>query len=158
MADVHSPQIRSKNMRAIRAANTRPEIVVRRALHALGFRFRLHVRELPGKPDLVFPRYKAIVFINGCFWHKHACHLFRWPGDNAEKWRVKLAGNQERDRRDIASLLALDWRVLICWECALRGKERIGIDEAAQQIAAWLHSGNSFTEISSQLSMATEHR
>ena len=105
-------------MAAIRGSNTRPEVAVRRALHKAGLRFRLHRRDLPGTPDLVFPRYRTAVFVHGCFWHRHPqCKNARLPATNAEWWRTKLRANQRRDRRQRRELLAAGWRVLVVWEC-----------------------------------------
>ena len=117
MADVHSRAIRSKNMAAIRGKHTRPEMVVRRALHALGLRYRLHTR-LPGKPDLVFPKHRAVLFVHGCFWHRHTCANGRvLPRTRAEFWKEKLEGNAERDRRNRLALKKAGWRVFVIWEC-----------------------------------------
>jgi DNA mismatch endonuclease (patch repair protein) len=91
MTDVHSKAVRSKNMAAIKGRNTKPELSVRKALHNAGFRYRLHVTSLPGKPDLVFPRYKAVIFVQGCFWHQHQCAMFHWPKTRTEWWRQKIS-------------------------------------------------------------------
>ncbi len=109
-------------MSGIRGANTKPELLVRKALHARGFRFRLHKKNLAGKPDLVLSKYKTVIFVNGCFWHAHQCKLFNWPKFNTEFWRKKITGNKERDRKSTARLLEDGWRVIVVWECALRGK------------------------------------
>jgi DNA mismatch endonuclease (patch repair protein) len=107
-------------MAAIRGSNTRPELAVRRAMHKAGLRFRLHRRDLPGTPDLVFPRYRTAVFVHGCFWHRHPrCKNARLPATNAEWWRTKLRANQGRDRRQQRELTAAGWRVLVVWECQL---------------------------------------
>lgn len=125
MADVVSPEKRSKMMAGIKGKNTKPEILVRKALHARGFRFRLHKTELAGKPDLVLSKYKTVVFVHGCFWHAHACRLFKWPKSNPEFWRNKILGNKERDRQNVARLIKDGWRVFVVWECALRGRSEI---------------------------------
>lgn len=111
-------------MAAIKGGNTKPEILIRRHLHSLGFRYRLHDSRLPGKPDLVFPQFHAVLFINGCFWHGHDCNLFRWPRTRPEFWRRKICRNIARDLRNEAELVASDWRVGIVWECALKGPGR----------------------------------
>ncbi|MBX5463847.1 MAG: DNA mismatch endonuclease Vsr [Steroidobacteraceae bacterium] len=121
MVDVHSPAIRSKNMAAIRGKDTRPEVLLRRALHAEGLRYRLHVGSLPGRPDIVLPGKKSVVFVHGCFFHGHACPSFKWPASNAQFWRSKIEGNKARDLRNIAALRADGWRVFVVWECELRG-------------------------------------
>lgn len=109
-------------MAGIRSRDTKPEIRVRKALHALGFRFALSSRGLPGKPDVVLPKWKVAVFVHGCFWHLHGCHLSKTPASNTEFWTEKLGKNVERDSRMVAKLLEEGWRVLLIWECALRGK------------------------------------
>jgi len=140
MPDVVSPAVRSRMMAGIRGANTKPELLLRRGLHALGFRFRLHDRNLPGKPDIVFPRYKAVIFANGCFWHGHDCHLFKWPSTRAEFWHTKINRNREVDKRTSAALVAAGWRQGIVWECALKGRGRQPFDVVIADCAAWLRS------------------
>ena len=134
-------------MARIKGKNTKPEMVLRRALHALGFRYRLHVSGMPGKPDLVLPRYRAAVFIHGCFWHGHDCELFRIPATRSDFWREKLAGNRARDDAALDSLAAMGWRTLVVWECAMRGKSRRSADEIACRMAEWLRSGAARGEI-----------
>ena len=124
MADVVDPKTRSRMMAGISGKDTRPELVVRRSLHAAGFRYRLNVPDLPGRPDLVLPRRRAIVFIHGCFWHRHGCRLSSEPSSRRAFWREKFARNVERDRRTAAALRRAGWRVLTVWECALRGNAR----------------------------------
>lgn len=121
MTDVLTPEQRRFNMSRIRGKNTKPEMVLRRALHALGFRFRLHRSDLPGCPDLVFPRLRAVVFVNGCFWHGHDCPRgARMPKANAEYWRAKIARNRARDAAATAALTAMGWRALTIYECELK--------------------------------------
>lgn len=121
MTDVLTPEQRSRNMAAIRGKNTGPEMKVRRALHALGYRYRLHGPGLPGKPDLVFPRFNTVVFVHGCFWHMHRCPYGRTsPANNAEFWQSKRVSNKERDRRNYKSLQADGWNVFTIWECETR--------------------------------------
>ncbi len=122
MADVVSPEVRSRMMSGIRGKDTKPEMIVRRGLHARGFRFRLHDKRLPGKPDLVFPKYSAVIFVHGCFWHGHNCHLFKWPKTREAFWRRKIEGNVLRYEEQLAKLTASNWRVLVVWECQLENK------------------------------------
>jgi DNA mismatch endonuclease (patch repair protein) len=136
--DVHPPLVRSKNMRAIRYKDTQPEMSLRRALHAKGFRFRLNVRSLPGTPDIVLPKYHATIFVHGCFWHGHHCHLFKLPQTRKEFWQSKIAGNMRRDIIAREKLLAAGWRVAIVWECALKGRHRLSIDALISELAAWI--------------------
>lgn len=119
-------------MAGIRSTDTKPEMMLRKGLHALGWRYRLHARGLPGKPDLVFPARKAVIFANGCFWHGHDCHLFKWPRSREEFWSAKIAGNIARDRRNRDQLLAAGWRVADVWECVLKGRERMPLPEVLQ--------------------------
>jgi len=127
-------------MRAIRGKNTRPEIAIREALHAAGFRFRLHSLKLPGKPDLVLPRYKAVIFVNGCFWHRHDCALFKLPGERTVFWQEKLDANVQRDLRAIEALTELGWRVASVWECALKGRSKLPVDTVVSELSGWLRS------------------
>ena len=127
-------------MAAIKGADTKPELQIRRALHAAGFRYRLHVQVLPGKPDLVLPRFRAVIFVNGCFWHQHDCHLFKWPATREEFWRAKIGRNVENDARAIAALEASGWRIATVWECALKGKTRLEFPAAMQRLIAWIES------------------
>lgn len=129
MTDKISPQQRSRVMAAVRAKNTGPEMIVRRLAHSCGYRFRLHRKDLPGSPDLVFRRLRAIVFVHGCFWHQHdGCRRARRPAANSDYWELKLERNMERDAAALAQLDAAGWRVLTLWECelsdsaAVRGK------------------------------------
>lgn len=138
--DVVDAATRSRMMSGIRSKDTKPELVVRRGLHALGFRYRLHDRRLPGKPDIVLPRWRAAIQINGCFWHGHDCALFRWPGTRQEFWRSKIGRNVERDFEVEVALDRAGWRVLTIWECALKGPGRIGADAVVIGAADWLRS------------------
>lgn len=127
-------------MAAIKGSHTKPELTVRRALHAAGLRYRLHAKDLPGRPDLVFPKHRAVVFIHGCFWHQHSCHLFKWPATRKEFWEQKIGRNVANDLRAIEKLQDLGWRVAIVWECALKGKTRLNEGEAMQILAIWVKS------------------
>lgn len=116
-------------------------MILRRGLHARGFRYRLHDRRLPGSPDLVFPGRRAVIFIHGCFWHGHDCHLFRLPATRRDFWEAKIKGNRARDEAAEAVLLANAWRVLTIWECALKGRERLPVDVVLDRAANWLANG-----------------
>ena len=125
MADLFTPTKRSQIMRRVRGKDTTPEMIVRRLAHRLGFRYRLHAGDLPGKPDLVFPSRGKVVFVHGCFWHQHACARGnRLPASNQSYWLRKLAGNRRRDRRHRAALRRAGWRVLTVWECQTRWTSR----------------------------------
>lgn len=126
MTDVLTAEQRKLNMSRIRGQNTNLELLVRRLLHAKGFRYQLHRRDLPGRPDIVLPKYRVCIFVHGCFWHGHACSLFRLPETRRDFWEQKIAGNRARDARAIKSLLDLSWRVLTIWECSLRGPNCLG--------------------------------
>lgn len=134
-------------MAAIRGSHTKPELLVRRAMHAAGLRFRLHARDLPGKPDLVFPRWHAVVLVNGCFWHQHDCHLFKWPGTRQDFWRAKIGRNVANDARAIQSLREAGWRVGVVWECALKGRTRLDETEAMQRLAGWIRSDDAILTV-----------
>lgn len=125
-------------MAGIGPANTKPEMMIRRGLHALGWRYRLHVRDLPGRPDLVFPARRAVIFVHGCFWHGHDCALFRWPSTREDFWRTKISGNVARDARTRQRLLEMNWRVLDVWECTLRGKARWPLEDVLTGCIAFL--------------------
>lgn len=121
--DTLSPAERSKRMSLVRGKDTKPEIAVRKLLHGMGYRYRLHVKELPGKPDLVFPGRRKVIFVHGCFWHRHPdqkCKLARMPKSRLDFWRTKLEHNRERDSRTQARLRQLGWEYLVVWECELR--------------------------------------
>ena len=121
MADVHTPKQRSYNMSRIRNKDTKPEELVRKYLFSQGFRYRKNDARLPGKPDIVLPKYKTVIFVNGCFWHKHeGCKYFVWPKNNADFWKNKIEGNVIRDDKNYQQLKELGWKVLIIWECELK--------------------------------------
>jgi len=138
MTDVHSPAARSRNMAAIRSKDTAPEILLRRALFALGLRYRLHDPRLPGHPDLVFPKYRAAIFIHGCFWHGHNCRFFRWPATRSAFWRKKITHNRQRDKVVHDAMSAAGWRSLIIWECAIRGRGQRALKRTSEAAARWL--------------------
>ena len=139
MTDIVDSGTRSRMMSGIRGRDTSPELIVRRYLHSKGFRFRLHVRNLPGRPDLVFPKYRAAVFVHGCFWHRHdGCRLAYSPKSRREFWETKFRMNVERDQRTRAQIRKLGWRVFIVWECGLR---KTGVRESGlESVAEWLLS------------------
>ncbi len=121
MADVHNKETRSYNMSRIRAKDTKPEMVVRKFLFANGFRYRLHVPKLPGKPDIVLPKYKTVIFVNGCFWHGHkGCSYFVLPKTRTEWWFQKIKATMARDKAAEVALNVLGWKVIIVWECQLK--------------------------------------
>ncbi len=123
MADVHEPKTRSYNMSQIKATDTKPEMVVRKYLHSKGFRYRLHVKDLPGKPDLVLPMYKTVIFVHGCFWHAHEeCKYFKLPKTRTEWWYGKLNSNKARDEKHYQELKGMNWNVIVIWECKLNPK------------------------------------
>ena len=140
MTDVHSPDIRRKNMAAIKGKNTKPELLIRSALHKLGFRYSLQNKRLSGNPDLYFRKYNAVLFVHGCFWHGHGCHLFKWPKTREDFWRQKITANVERDARNIAALISSGVRVGVVWECALKGRTASGVDRVAVRCAGWLET------------------
>lgn len=148
MIDIVDQATRSRMMSGIRGKNTSPERLIRSELHRRGFRFRLHYKGLPGKPDIVLPKYRAVILVNGCFWHGHKCHLFKWPATNEEKWRRKIEGNVIRDQDNIAAVRGAGWRTLVVWECALRGPRRMTINSVGGAIEAWLRNGAALCEIS----------
>jgi DNA mismatch endonuclease (patch repair protein) len=132
-------------------------MLLRRALHRAGFRYRLHVRGLPGTPDLVMARPKAALFVHGCFWHAHSCPLGVTPGANGEFWTEKLDRNVKRDARDTAELRRLGWRIAIVWECALKGKARRNADEVVAEIRRWIHGGQAELDIGGCWIAGAEH-
>lgn len=140
MADVHTPQQRSYNMSRIRGKNTKPEELVRKYLFSQGFRYRKNDARLPGKPDIVLPKYKTVVFVNGCFWHAHkGCKYFVWPKNNADFWKKKIESNVTRDIKNHQQLKDLGWKVLIIWECELKRDCRA---ETFERIADLVRGGN----------------
>ena len=119
--DVHSKEVRSYNMSCIKGKGTKPEEIVRKYLFSQGFRYRKNVKRLPGTPDIVLPKYKTVIFVNGCFWHGHeGCKYFVWPKSNENFWKTKILQNIERDKRDYRCLEKSGWRVIVVWECSLK--------------------------------------
>jgi DNA mismatch endonuclease (patch repair protein) len=146
LADVLTPEQRRLNMSRIRGKGTKPEMLLRRGLHARGLRYRLHPKDVPGKPDIVLPRYKVVILIHGCFWHGHDCPLFKWPATRAEFWRKKIEGNRERDSNALVELHAAGWRVLVIWECALRGRSRRPVGHVLEKCESFIRSSRETTE------------
>jgi DNA mismatch endonuclease (patch repair protein) len=140
--DVHTPERRSHNMSRIRSRDTKPEMTLRRALHARGFRYRLHAKNLPGTPDIVLPGRRAVIQVQGCFWHGHDCPMFKLPSTRQEFWREKIGRNLARDRETAEKLAKLGWRQLTVWECSLRGRAKLAIDSVADQSARFLLGQN----------------
>ena len=145
--DVVAPEVRSRMMSGIRTRDTKPEITFRKALHRRGFRYRLHPRNVPGKPDFVLPRYRIAVFVHGCFWHYHDCSLFKMPSTRQSFWQAKLSRNRDRDAEVAAALRSTRWRRLTVWECSLRGPHRIGLEQALQLAETWFEAKSTCLEI-----------
>lgn len=144
MSDVHDKVTRSRNMAAIRSKNTKPEVWLRKELFKQGFRYRLHRKDLPGKPDIVLPRYKTVIFVNGCFWHLHdGCRYFKLPKSNTEFWRSKILGNKKRDLQNHRLLTSSGWRVIIVWECAIKRAMKGHSDQLINHVASLIISGGS---------------
>jgi DNA mismatch endonuclease (patch repair protein) len=142
MADAVDRATRSRMMANIRGKDTKPEITIRSALHKRGLRYRLHVPNLPGKPDLVFPKFRAVMFINGCFWHGHDCKLFKLPVTRPEFWQQKINANQARDQRQLTELQMKGWRTLVVWECVTRRGSSIPYEALIDCIENWLTTSN----------------
>jgi DNA mismatch endonuclease (patch repair protein) len=138
MPDIVDPATRSRMMAGIRAKNTRPELAIRRALHRRGYRYVLHSPLVPGKPDLVFPARRAVIFVHGCFWHGHDCRYFKMPSTRPEFWGQKIRRNVARDVEVRELLKRQGWRHLTIWECATRGQGKDSVETVASQAAAWL--------------------
>lgn len=138
MVDVVDKKTRSRMMSGIRSKNTKPELKIAKALRERGLRFRTHDKKLPGKPDFVLPRYRAVIFVHGCFWHQHHCHLFKWPSTRPEFWKTKLDRNVFVDKRNERQLKDQGWWVLKIWECALKGKKRVDFDELMDRVERWI--------------------
>ncbi|PKQ78507.1 very short patch repair endonuclease [Aeromonas sobria] len=147
MPDIVNAETRSRFMAGIKNANTKPEIQIRQLLHHAGFRYRLHNAALPGKPDLWLARYRAVIEVNGCFWHGHGCHLFKLPSTRTAFWQTKIATNRDRDRRHLVELEQLGIRRLTIWACALKGRLRHDPERLILVIGWWLTSGESHCEI-----------
>ena len=145
--DIYDVAGRSRNMSAIRSKHTKPELLLRRTLHKLGLRYRLHGSSLPGSPDLVFRRFDAVLFVHGCFWHVHGCFRSTVPKSHQTFWRKKFIANRERDLRNVRELQERGWRGMIVWECSLRGKFSGPISTVSNEVKAWLESSHPSGEI-----------
>ena len=141
MADNHSKEVRSRNMSHIRSTNTKPEECVRKYLFSQGFRYRKNVKELPGCPDVVLPKYKIVIFVNGCFWHKHDCPRFVWPSSNREYWKPKILRNVERDTENKIALRKQGWRVITVWECELN---RAKAEHTLANLCSYIREGDKY--------------
>lgn len=147
MADVHDKAARRRNMAAVKAKHTKPELMVRHGLFRRGFRYRLHYSALPGTPDLVLPKYRAAIQVQGCFWHGHDCDLFQWPATRKHFWKRKIQENQLRDQRASEGVIASGWRLLTIWECALRGASAMPVEQVIDKAVVWLRGSRRFGEI-----------
>jgi len=152
MADVVDKVTRSRMMSGIRGKDTRPELTIRAGLFALGYRYRLHDARLPGKPDIVFPKYRSVIQVHGCFWHGHRCYLFKWPKTRAKFWRDKILGNRRTDKAAMAALNADGWRVLTVWECAIKGRRPSHVRAVLSVADTWLRSRKRNKEIGEESS------
>lgn len=145
--DTVSRGTRSRIMASVRQRDTGPEILLRSALHKSGLRYRVHVKELPGTPDLVFPSFRAVIFVHGCYWHDHGCYKSTRPKSHREFWDAKFHANRTRDQRNINRLRDYLWRVMVIWECALLGKSAIPLPEMVDCVRAWLTGSQDRGEI-----------
>ena len=144
--DVHSPEVRSFNMSRIKGKDTQPELAIRRWLWANGYRYRLHRTDLSGRPDITLAKYKAALFIHGCFWHRHGCRLTTMPSSRPTFWLAKFEQNVERDKCNIKALTKDGWRVMIIWECTIRGRAT-NLESVGRQILRFLTADISFAEV-----------
>lgn len=150
MADVHNKATRSKNMRAIGTRDTAIEKRIAGLLTSIGFEFRVQDATLAGRPDFVIDAYQCIIFTHGCFWHHHDCYLFKVPATRTDFWLEKIGRNVERDKRDVSQLYAQGWRVLIVWECALRGRMKLNDVELTERLEEWICGGGQAAQIDTQ--------
>lgn len=145
--DTVDKETRSRIMSRNRHKDTGPELHLRSVLHRAGLRYKLYDKNLPGKPDLVLPRFRTAVFVHGCYWHSHGCNRSSIPKSHTDYWKTKLNRNKERDVRNIALLRELDWRAMIIWECSLVGKNAIEPNELAEFVCSWLHGSGKIVEV-----------
>ncbi|SFR01051.1 T/G mismatch-specific endonuclease [Enterobacter sp. kpr-6] len=150
MADVHDKATRSKNMRAIGTRNTAIEKRLSALLTALGLPFHVQDATLPGRPDFVIPDYQCVIFTHGCFWHQHHCYLFKVPATRTDFWLEKIGKNVQRDKRDMAQLHEQGWRVLVVWECALRGRQKLNDEKLTERLEEWICGDGSTAQIDTQ--------
>lgn len=148
--DIVDAATRSRMMSGIRGTNTKPEILVRSLLHRHGFRFRIHDSRLPGKPDIVLPKYHAVVFVNGCFWHGHDCRLFKMPSTRREFWQNKIEKNRNNDERSLKNLSSAGWRVATVWECAVRGPLRQEETSFVERLVTWILGNDEKLELAAE--------
>jgi DNA mismatch endonuclease (patch repair protein) len=149
--DIVDKKTRSRMMSGIRNRNTKPEILIRHALYAKGFRYRLHDRKLPGKPDIVLNKFKAVIFVHGCFWHGHDCHLFKVPSTRTSFWLDKIEENRVRDKRSLNELSKSGWRACVVWECIVKGKnKRLYLDDLIDELVGWITSDSAWMEFKIQ--------
>jgi len=137
-------------MSGIRGKNTKPELFIRSGLFHRGFRFRVHVSKLPGKPDIVLSKYKAVILVNGCFWHGHGCSLFKWPSSRVEFWHGKIEENRKHDDELLGALGTQGWRTMVVWECAMKGKGKWSPEKMLDAIEYWILHGSKYSEIGEQ--------
>ena len=135
-------------MAAIKNRDTKPELIIRRLLHKQGFRYTLNNRHLPGNPDLVLPKFQAVIFVHGCFWHKHECYLFKWPQTRAKFWREKILSNEKNDQNKQMILRDSGWRIAVIWECAVKSQNLVKANRISRQLRNWLNSEKLTIEIS----------
>jgi DNA mismatch endonuclease, patch repair protein len=145
--DTVDKQTRSRIMSSVGRKDTGPEMSLRRALHNVGLRYRLHDRALPGSPDLVFPRFSSVIFVHGCYWHAHGCHRSTVPTSRKEFWVQKVSANKLRDDRNVQLLLERKWRVMVMWECVITGNAASLAPQLAHRVSKWLKSSEAFTVI-----------
>ena len=151
--DIVSPIVRSRMMSGIKGKNTRPELLIRKILFSAGYRFRLHRRDLPGVPDMVLPKYQAVIFVHGCFWHMHeGCRFAKLPSSSKQFWHLKLSGNRERDCRNVDRLMKAGWRVLVVWECMTRSES--SCKTLPRRLESWLKGHRRFAELPARLPKA----
>lgn len=151
MADLVDRSTRARMMSGIRAKDTRPEITLRKGLHALGFRFRLHAKDIPGRPDIVLPKFSALIHVHGCFWHGHECRYCKIPKTNTLFWQEKIRSNRYRDERTLRLQMDAGWRCLVVWECALRRSVRVPSElDVVALSASWLIGDARFALIDEQ--------
>jgi len=151
MTDIVDKAARSRMMSGIRGKNTKAEIIIRKGLHARGFRYRLYSTKLPGKPDIMLPKYKALILINGCFWHAHNCHLFKLPATRKEFWEVKIRSNTRRDEKNLKQYWNTGWKTMIIWECALKGKTKLPLEFILNLTTHWILYGKCNCTISGKI-------
>jgi len=147
VGDVLTLEQRRLNMSRIRGRDTKPEMLIRRGLHARGLRYRLQDRTLPGRPDLVFPKYRVVILVHGCFWHGHNCPLFRLPATRADFWNTKISSNRNRDKKSHEALLAEGWRILTVWECSLKGPARWPVEVLLDSCMQFIRGGAETQEL-----------